>query len=211
VTVPPQAALILSLEDPYCLSSKILHSSIIIDSGALVCISLHRSDFVTYKNSKMKFNYLSSSNQVARDGIISWFLQDVNGELVQLELLGYHIPNAEVCLLSSQVLIKIIGGHALQTANRIDVVFDNGNNFRAQFCPQSNHPMIPLALGNERKHCFWNKAFGFLVDSFCDINALKSILHQSNTNLLASQKELLPWHQLLSHAIVVWIQTLIKR
>ncbi len=39
VTVPLQAALILSLKDHYCLSSKILRSSIIIDSSALVCIS----------------------------------------------------------------------------------------------------------------------------------------------------------------------------
>jgi hypothetical protein len=55
--------------------------------------------------------------------------------------------------------------------------------------------MIPLALENEMKYCFWKKAFGFSVDSVCDINALKSILHQSNTNLLASQKEILLWHQ----------------
>jgi hypothetical protein len=134
----------------------------------------------------------------------------MNGESVQLELLGYHIPNAEVCLLSPQVLIKAIGGHALQTANRINIVLDNGNNFCAQFCPRSNLPMIPLALGNEMGHCFWNKAFGFLVDSFCNINVLNSILHQSNANLLASQKELLLWHQLLSHASVGWIQTLMQ-
>jgi hypothetical protein len=182
------------------ISSIILHSSIIIDPGALVCISLHRSDFVTYKNSKMKIKDLSSLNQVVGEGVISWSLQDVNGELDQLELFGYHMPNAEVCFLIPQVLIKTIGGHALQTANEINVVLNNGNNICAQFCLQSNLPMIPLTIENGRKHYFWNKAFDFSVDSFCNINALKSILHQLNTNLSASQKELLLWHQQLSHA-----------
>jgi hypothetical protein len=78
----------------------------------------------------------------------------MNGELVQFELLGYHIPNAEVCLLSPQVLIKAIGGHALQTANGINIFLDNGNNFCAQFCLESNLPMIPLAVENEMKYCF---------------------------------------------------------
>jgi hypothetical protein len=50
VTVSLQAALISSLEDPYCLSSIFFCSSIITDSGALVCISLHRSDYLTYKS-----------------------------------------------------------------------------------------------------------------------------------------------------------------
>ena len=92
----------------------------------LWCASpLHRSDFVTYKNYKIKIKDLSSLNQVAGERIVSWFLQDMNGELVQLELLGYHIPNTKVCLLSPQILIKAIGGYTLQTANRINIVLDN--------------------------------------------------------------------------------------
>jgi hypothetical protein len=202
VTVPLQAALISTIEYPYCLSSTTIRSSIIIDSGTSICISPHKSDFITYKDSKMKIKDLSSSNQVASEGIISWSLQDENGDSVQIELKGYHIPNAEVCFLSPQVLLKTIGGHALQTVNKIDIALENGINLCAQFCPQSNLPMIPLGLENNSKSSFWNETFGFSVDNFHEINAVKSLLHQANTNLLVSQKELLLWHQRLSHASV---------
>jgi hypothetical protein len=130
--------------------------------------------------------------------------------LVHVELLEYHIPNAEVHPLSPQVLLKTIGGCTLQTVNGINIVLDNGNNFGATFCPHSNLPMISLALDNNAKQCFWNTAFGFSVDSFGDINTIQNILHQANTNLSSSQKELLLWHQRLSHASVKWIQAMMQ-
>jgi hypothetical protein len=142
VTVPLQAALISSIEYPYCLSSTTIRSSIIIDSDTSVCISPHKLDFITYKDSKMKIKNLSSSNQVAGEGIISWSLQDENGDSVQIELKGYHIPNAKVCLLSPQVLLKTIGGHALQTVNKINIAVENGINLCTQFCLQSNLLLI---------------------------------------------------------------------
>jgi hypothetical protein len=191
ITVPLQAALISSIKYPYCLSSMTIHSSIIVDSVASVCISLHRLDFITYQDSKIKIRDLSSLNQVAGEGIISWTFQDDNGDSVQIELKGYHIPNAEVCLLSPQVLLKMIGGHALQTVDKINIALENGISLCAQFCLQSNLPMIPLGLENNSKSSFWNNSFAFSVYSFCDINAVKAILHQANTNLLASPKELL--------------------
>ena len=73
-------------------------SSVIVDSGASVCISPHRSDFVTYNNSNMKIKDLSSSNTVAGEGIVRWNLEDSLGNPVEIEVLGYHIPTAEVRL-----------------------------------------------------------------------------------------------------------------
>jgi hypothetical protein len=102
----------------------------------------------------MKIRDLSSLNQVANEGIISWSLQDDNGDSVQIELKGYHIPNAEVCLLSPQVLLITIGGHALQTVDKINIALENGISLCAQFCPRSNLPMIPLGLENNSKSCF---------------------------------------------------------
>jgi hypothetical protein len=96
----------------------------------------------------MKIKDLSLSNQVAGEGIINWSLQDENGDSVQIELKGYHIPNAEGCLLSPQVLLKMIGGHALQTVDKIDIALVKGINLCAQFCPQSNLPMIPIGPEN---------------------------------------------------------------
>jgi hypothetical protein len=106
VTVSLNGALVSSIKHPYFLTSKAVLSSIIIDSGASVCISPHQSNFVTYLASKMKIKGLSSSNQVAGEGILCWSLQDMDGNTTYIELLGYHIPNAEVHLLSLQVLLK---------------------------------------------------------------------------------------------------------
>jgi hypothetical protein len=125
----------------------------------------------------MKIKDLSSSNQVAGEGILCWLIQDTHGASVIIELMGYHIPNAEVRLLSPQVLLNTIGGKAIQTVQGIDIILNNGLNLNAKFCPRSNLPLIPLSLKNNRKYCFWNDTFGFEADSFQEINTIKKILH----------------------------------
>jgi len=158
----------------------------------------------------MKIRNLSSSNSVAGEGIIRWSMQDEHGDLVHIELLGYHIPTAEVRLLSPQVLLKTIGGQSKQTVHGIKVSLDNGIKLKAEFCPRSNLPVIPLAHEASSKKCFWAQAFGFSANNFQDLNKIRNVLHQSNTNLSQSQKELLLWHQWLSHASVKWIQALMR-
>jgi hypothetical protein len=102
----------------------------------------------------MKIKDLSSSNQVAGEGILSWSIQDTHGASVIKELMGYHIPNAEVHLLSPQFLLNTISGKAIQTVQGIDIILNNGFNVNAKFCPQSNLLLIPLSLKNDRKYCF---------------------------------------------------------
>jgi hypothetical protein len=148
----------------------------------------------------MKIKGLSSSNQVAGEGILCWSLQDANGNTTYLELFGYHTPNVKVRLLSTQVLLKTIGSHVLQNDKEIAIVFDSCLAFCAKHCPTSNLPLIPLALQAHSKTCFWTAVFGFTADGFCEINAIKTVLHQSNANLSAYHKELLLWHQRLIQA-----------
>jgi hypothetical protein len=66
--------------------------------------------------------------------------------MTYIELLGYHISNAKVRLLSPQVLLKTIGGHALQNDEEIAIVLVNGLTFCVKYCPTSNLPLILLAL-----------------------------------------------------------------
>jgi hypothetical protein len=146
--------LISSINSPHCFSNTAVRSSVIIDSGASVCISLHQSDFLTYNKSNMKIKDLLSSNQVAGEGILCWSIQDTHGASVVIELMGYHIPNAEVCLLSPQILLNTIGGKAIQTVQGINITLNNGFNVNAKFCPHSNLPLIPLSLKNNRKNGF---------------------------------------------------------
>ena len=78
----------------------------------------------------------------------------------------------------------------------------------AILCPRSNLPIIPLSTANTTQWCFWTAAFGFSANCFQDLYKARNVLHQANTNLSHSQKELLLWHQRLSHASVKWIQVL---
>jgi hypothetical protein len=79
--------LISSLEYPCCYSSSTVADNVIIDSGALVCISPHKSDFIMYGPSGMKIKDLSSTNKVAGKGLIQWDLQDKNGHTVTIEII----------------------------------------------------------------------------------------------------------------------------
>jgi hypothetical protein len=54
ITVPLKRANISSIAYPYCFSSQANEGNVIIDSGASVCISPHRLDFITYNKSAMK-------------------------------------------------------------------------------------------------------------------------------------------------------------
>ena len=82
--------------------------SLIVDTRALVCISPKREAFIVYQNSKAKMKDLSTTNTVSGEGVISWRVRDTTGKIVNVDLPGYHIPNAEVRLLSPQVLLSIV-------------------------------------------------------------------------------------------------------
>jgi hypothetical protein len=110
-------------------------SLLIIDSGTSICITPHRSDFIMYKTSDIKIKDLSSSNKVAGEGLLRWKVEDCAGRVVNLDLLGYHIPGAEVCLLSHQVLLLVFGGHTTQTTQKIEVCLENGLVLDAHLCP----------------------------------------------------------------------------
>ncbi len=179
------------------------NSFLIIDSGASVCITPHRSDFVSYQKSKMKIKDSSSSKTVAGEGLLWWKVEDIAGQTVTLELLGYHILGAEVCLLSPQVLLSIFGGHTTQTKQLVEVCLENGWILQAHLCPR-RLPLLPF-VPSDIPTSFWCDAFAY---SAADVGQTKTILSSDNQNLSSFQKELLLWHQRLSHANLPWIKTL---
>jgi hypothetical protein len=66
-----------------------------------------------------------------------------------------------------------------------------------------SHSTQKLAI----KILFWASTFNYSAETLVES---KSVLSSTKTNLSASQKELLLWHQCLSHANVNWIQTLMR-
>ena len=179
---------------------------LIIDTGASVCISPHRSDFITYKKSKLKIRDLSASNSVAGEGYVRWTVRDKSGALVHLELPAYHMPKAEVRLLSPQVLLTLAGGESRQTASGVHICLGSGIELAAPICPRSNLPILAFHCHTDSApRSFWSDAFAFTAT---DVS--QSVLDDSNVNLSAAQKETLLWHHRLSHASISWIKLLMR-
>jgi hypothetical protein len=95
----------------------------------------------------------------------------------------------------------------MMTEEGIDMKLDNGIGIFGKYCQRSNLPLVLMAQV-KAKFSFWTEAFSFSVDNLCQ---MKNILGDNNINLSASQKELLLWHQRLSHASIGWVQSLPRK
>ena len=54
--------------------------------------------------------------------------------MVIIEVFGYHIPAAKICLLSPQVIISENGGHAMKTEEGTDIKLGNGMEIFGRYC-----------------------------------------------------------------------------
>lgn len=138
--------------------------------------------------------------------MLSWHVVDLDGKQVNITLPGYHIPTAEVRLLSPQLLLAQYGGYSHQTARKIQIHLNSGEVMEASYCNRTRLPTLSTC-GNTAGESFWAKAFDFTTN---DARAFPLLLSDSNVNLNASQKELLLWHQKLSHDSISWIQLLMR-
>jgi hypothetical protein len=65
---------------------------LVVDTGALCCISPCRDDFIEYTtDSSVKIKDLSGINKVAGEGLVRWIVLDRFGREQMLEMKAYHI------------------------------------------------------------------------------------------------------------------------
>jgi hypothetical protein len=173
------------------------HTPLIVDTGASCCVTPHKEDFVegSYRESKVKIKDLSSTNKVAGKGLIRWRIKDSVGRVQVVEIEGFHMPKASVRLLSPQCLYHKFGGSGEQDHKQYSINISGGISFQALY----NYANLPvLAVVEEATPIgLWSECFGFnseLRDAWA-----KGVLDERNQNLSLPQKELLLWHQRLSH------------
>ena len=206
-------ALVQSIKLPRAYKGSVSHGiPLIVDTGASVCITPRREDFILYRDSKVTIKDLSKTNTVAGEGVVRWKVRDKTGRVVNLDLPGYHIPNAEVRLLSPQVLLSTVGSSskAVQTTADLILCLGNGVELRAQYCPRSNLPLLSICDHAPDTQNLWHDAFHINDDDAFVFAAEKNVLDESNVNLSAAEKELLLWHHRLSHASTSWLQPLMR-
>ena len=192
-----------------CFTGVLNGCPLIVDTGASVCLTPTRDDFITYSDCNVEIKDLSSKNKVAGRGLVQWTVLDRDGIPCSLQVEAFHVPHAEVRLLSPQRLLKAVGGTGFITNLRVGLTLGNGRKLQADFCKHSLLPILPMFDGPgvsgspldnvfsvETEHIKWYLAAENSLgrDPDCDI------LVPENKNLSDSEKEFLRWHERLSHA-----------
>eukprot|EP00804_Cyclotella_cryptica_P006881 CCRYP_020804-RA/>CCRYP_020804-RA protein AED:0.48 eAED:0.37 QI:0/-1/0/1/-1/1/1/0/621 len=199
-------ALPITLESAYSMTDATHEPPLIVDSGASCCISPCKCDFQSYSSSSAQIKDLSGTNTVAGEGLIRWKVLDRHGRPYIIEVKGYHIPKATVRLLSPQTLYKSVGGHGIQDITKYSLALSHEITLDAPY-GRANLPILPMCSSDSS--CFWSRCFAFQA-SDKDIWA-RNILAASNQNLTLAQKELLLWHQRLSHAGLSTVQNISRQ
>lgn len=186
-------------------------SPLIVDSGASCCISPHKEDFISYAPSTVKIKDLSGSNSVAGCGLVKWTVLDQYGRPHNIEILAYHVPKASVRLISPQCVYqtKGLGGNGIQNEHSYTMVLDSGASFAASY-GRANLPILPLESLQTNYTCFWTQCFGVAATEEHDWSVHIFNASKQNKNLTLPQKELLLWHQRLSHVNLFTVHNLLR-
>jgi transposase InsO family protein len=182
---------------------------LIMDTGASCCVSPCRDDFVELNSSETKITDLSSTNSVAGEGLIEWKVLDTMGRCQTIRMKGYYVPKASVRLLSPQCLLQLDEtekSYITQTTKFFRVHLADGTTLDASY-GRANLPILPMYKVKDSN--IWAQTFSFTSQ---DRKAWIRHLHdEGNQNLSLAQKELLLWHQRLSHAGLHTIHNLCRQ
>ena len=178
---------------------------LIWDSGASMCLTSHKSDFVgeiePWENSVQG---ISSGLQIKGKGNVCWTLLDVDGKFRRLELPAFYAPEARTRLLSTSVFCAKYPLNTISmTAHRwtvnpyprvkderpIDIYINPLNNL-----PQTT--------------CFKEREVNKTAVNFSE---MVTTTHKDNHNLPEPHKELIRWHNRLGHIGMRTIQFLLKQ
>jgi hypothetical protein len=179
-----------------------------MDTGASCCVSPCKEDFIEYHDSKVKITDLSATNSVAGEGLICWKVLDASGNVQVIDVKGSHVPRASVQLLSPQAIIHLDKSgetRAEQGLTDFRIIMKDGTILLAPY-GRANLPVLPIDV--EGKSNIWTYTFSF---SASDRDIWKrNVLDEMNQNLSLAQKELLLWHQRLSHAGLTSVHNLCR-
>ena len=190
---------------------------IIFDSGASVHVTPFIEDFEpgTYQPCDIPVKGLTGYEKFLGKGIIQWSVRDSSGQLRVIKVPGYHFKGPDksgVRLLSPQLLTQSGNGSFQSTDGySMDICLKAGYTIRGNINPTgTNLPELPLAsTGALSCSTFGMDTLDFVKDQ-STLASCFNVMDDNNVNLKPSQKELLLWHQRLSHADIKQVQSLLQ-
>ena len=166
---------------------------IVWDSGASICISPDKNDFVSYNASSRTVRGVGNTNpKVIGVGEISWSIYDVNGSLRKFKLPAYHIPDCKVRLISTTALIDAYRGESITIEGSTLKLSGRAGDRTRSPVVAFNNPVtnLPTSRGYASRDTE--------IPGNSLFNTMTSV-SENNHNLSEAQKELLRWHQRLGH------------
>ena len=171
------------------------HFQVVWDSGASICVSPDKKDFITYNTTsdvKVVKGVGGNPSSVAGQGEVEWSVYDTTGSLRKLKLKAYHIPTSKTRLISTSSLLNSYKG---------EYITINGNSLRLSGIEGDPTRTEVVVFNNPLTHLPTSTAFT-PGDTGLPGQALYTAMttvSENNHNLSEAQKELLRWHQRLGH------------
>ncbi|KAL7465924.1 hypothetical protein ACHAXS_006229 [Conticribra weissflogii] len=83
---------------------------VIWDTGASYGLTPFRGDFIDYEECNVSVQDISKTNTVIGIGTVMWRFKATNGDELYIPFLCYHLPTADIRLLSPQTYHQLHGG-----------------------------------------------------------------------------------------------------
>jgi hypothetical protein len=192
------------------------------DTGASFGLTPFRDDFIDYQPCSLPVKDISKMNYVIGVGTVMYKFQAENGDVLYVPGIAYHLPSAEIRLLSPQSYHQRYGGKSEVLADRAimhlpkqgkfapqhDVTFpveQNGSNLPilgGVICTDEERERIgPHLCSGIAKHTlsFFRSWYVEIEDFEYEFRQASVMCHPcvsdaDNINLSSGQKELLLWH-----------------
>ena len=187
-------------------TSKCKTHAVVWDTGASICITPDKEDFISYSTDsdlRSVKGMSGSATTIAGKGKVLWSIHDANGMLRQFKLEAYHVPSAKIRLISTSTLLNTYQGeHLTVSATALELSGIPGDATRSPVIAYNN-PINRLPTTTVYRYDDTDLPA-------IHLNETISTVHQSNLNLSESEKELLRWHQRLGHLSFKKIQHLMR-
>ena len=180
--------------------------SIVWDSGASMCISPVKEDFIGEIKTLPKGAHITGiANNLKIEGYgkVVWSVIDSNGALRDLKLPCYFCPKIKQRLLSTSVFMKTYPHNQITMSSHSWKVKGNPNNPK-----ESAFDIFINKINNLPTSTSFRRSGVATVAS--NFSESISMSHKSNFNLSEPQKELLRWHFRLGHVGLRTVQFLMR-
>ena len=85
---------------------------VVWDTGASYGLTPFRCDFIDYEEVHLPVQDIAHTNYVVGIGTVMWKFKAINGDPIYLPILCYHLPTADIRLLSPQTYHQLHGGES---------------------------------------------------------------------------------------------------